>query len=148
MKLDYSTQYNISTTNSTRTFMTTCSYNRFAGESAIDAGGVSREWYQLVSEALFAPALGLFRYAQTDNMTYTINPNTARHFNTYETAVKTFGSLEVAYRFAGWFLGKAVLVSATTCSRSLLFNFTFQVAKYLLVPLNAVYILTCYAHAL
>jgi hypothetical protein len=85
--------------------------SRFAGESAIDAGGVSREWYQLVSEALFSPALGLFRYAQTDNMTYTINPTTARHFNTYETAVKTFGSLEVAYRFAGWFLGKAVLVS-------------------------------------
>jgi hypothetical protein len=91
-------------------------YNRFAGESAIDAGGVSREWYQLVSEALFAPALGLFRYAQTDNMTYTINPTTARHFNTYETAVKTFGSLEVAYRFAGWFLGKAVLVRSKVSS--------------------------------
>ena len=85
---------------------------RFAGETAIDTGGVSREWFQLVAEALFAPALGLFRSAQTDTMAYTLNPCTARYFHTYETAAKLFSSVQQAYKFAGWFLGRAVLVRA------------------------------------
>jgi hypothetical protein len=33
---------------------------QFIGEPAMDAGGVSREWYQLLTEELFNPDYGLF----------------------------------------------------------------------------------------
>ncbi|KAG5187827.1 ubiquitin protein ligase [Tribonema minus] len=82
---------------------------RFIGESAIDAGGVGREWFELVANALFEPALGLFAHAQTDHMTYTINPATAAGLAPFAAAARAFGTLQGAYRFAGRFLGKAML---------------------------------------
>jgi E3 ubiquitin-protein ligase NEDD4 len=47
----------------------------FIGEPGLDAGGVSREWYQLISEAIFNPDHGLFLYSSINQMCMQINPN-------------------------------------------------------------------------
>ncbi|KAJ8603232.1 hypothetical protein CTAYLR_003818 [Chrysophaeum taylorii] len=46
----------------------------FEDEAGVDAGGVGREFWQLLSETLFSPDYGLFSYAATDNLTYQICP--------------------------------------------------------------------------
>jgi len=46
----------------------------FLGEPAIDAGGVTREWFQLVSEQLFDPDFGLWLSSVNNQMCMTINP--------------------------------------------------------------------------
>ena len=40
----------------------------FIGEPALDAGGVAREWYSLISEYLFNPDCGLFLYSSVNQM--------------------------------------------------------------------------------
>lgn len=47
----------------------------FIGEPALDAGGVTREWYQILSEDLFNPDHGLFLYSGINQMCMQINPN-------------------------------------------------------------------------
>jgi len=47
----------------------------FDGEVGLDYGGVSREWFYLVSKEIFNPYYGLFEYSATDNYTLQINPN-------------------------------------------------------------------------
>jgi len=47
----------------------------FIGEPGIDAGGVSREFYLLVSEQLFNPDIGLFSYSAINQSCCQINPN-------------------------------------------------------------------------
>ena len=47
----------------------------FIGEPGLDAGGVTREWYTLVSEQLFNPDCGLFTYSSVNQMCMQINPN-------------------------------------------------------------------------
>ena len=47
----------------------------FAGEKGLDYGGVSREWFQLVSTKLFNPYYGLFEYSANDVYTLQINPD-------------------------------------------------------------------------
>jgi len=49
----------------------------FLGEPGIDAGGVAREWYDQVSNALFNPNFGLFQYSGVDQMCMQINPGSA-----------------------------------------------------------------------
>ena len=46
----------------------------FLGEPAIDAGGVSREWFELVTEQIFDPAFGLFISSANNQMSVEINP--------------------------------------------------------------------------
>lgn len=46
----------------------------FLGEPGIDAGGVAREWYDQVTDALFNPDFGLFQYSSVDQMCMQINP--------------------------------------------------------------------------
>ncbi|RHY32089.1 hypothetical protein DYB25_013825, partial [Aphanomyces astaci] len=48
------------------------------GESAIDAGGVSREWYTLVTKAIFEADEGLFMVANKDDQSFFINPKSER----------------------------------------------------------------------
>lgn len=48
---------------------------QFIGEPALDAGGVSREWYQLLTEELFNPDHGLFLYSAINQTCMQINPN-------------------------------------------------------------------------
>ena len=45
---------------------------KFEGEPAIDAGGVSREFWTLLSASLFHPTAGLFMYSATDNLSYQV----------------------------------------------------------------------------
>jgi len=74
---------------------------QFKGEPAQDAGGVAREFWQLISEQLFHPHAGLFMYSATDNLTYQINP-LAASLHGDETAARMF-------RVTGRLLGKALL---------------------------------------
>ncbi|KAF8442842.1 hypothetical protein L210DRAFT_3611380 [Boletus edulis BED1] len=46
---------------------------RFEGEDGLDYGGVSREWFFLVSHEIFDPSYGLFQYSAHDNYTLQIN---------------------------------------------------------------------------
>jgi hypothetical protein len=46
----------------------------FAGEQGIDAGGLAREWFELVSEQLFDPDKGLWLSSAQNQMCMTINP--------------------------------------------------------------------------
>lgn len=46
----------------------------FLGEPGIDAGGVSREWFELVTEQVFDPAFGLFISSSNNQMSVEINP--------------------------------------------------------------------------
>ena len=47
----------------------------FEGEAGLDFGGVSREWFSLISKEIFNPYYGLFEYSASDNYTLQINPN-------------------------------------------------------------------------
>ncbi|KAF4576917.1 hypothetical protein EYR36_004901 [Pleurotus pulmonarius] len=46
----------------------------FDGEEGLDYGGVSREWFFLLSHEIFNPSYGLFEYSTSDNYTLQINP--------------------------------------------------------------------------
>ncbi|PVD19538.1 hypothetical protein C0Q70_20027 [Pomacea canaliculata] len=45
----------------------------FDGEIGLDYGGVTREWFYLLSKEMFNPYYGLFEYSATDNYTLQIN---------------------------------------------------------------------------
>ncbi|KAF0709139.1 hypothetical protein As57867_006064, partial [Aphanomyces stellatus] len=49
----------------------------FVGEGAVDAGGVTREWYSVLSLAILEPTQGLFITNKTDQ-SFFINPNSAK----------------------------------------------------------------------
>ncbi len=46
---------------------------KFEGEDALNFGGVSREWFFLLSHVEFNPSYGLFEYSAHDNYTLQIN---------------------------------------------------------------------------
>jgi len=46
----------------------------FQNEPGIDAGGLAREWFQLVSEQLFNPDVALFSYSAINQMCMQVNP--------------------------------------------------------------------------
>jgi hypothetical protein len=46
----------------------------FLGSPGIDVGGLSREWFQLVTEQIFDPAFGLFTSSVNNQMSVEINP--------------------------------------------------------------------------
>eukprot|EP00731_Ephydatia_muelleri_P035974 Em0186g5a len=47
----------------------------FNGERGYDYGGLSREWFHLLSKEMFNPYYGLFEYAASDDYTLQISPN-------------------------------------------------------------------------
>jgi len=71
---------------------------QFAGEPAQDAGGVAREWFELVSKELFNVDMGLWEYGAVDNLAYKINPSA-------EVANENAAAY---FYFAGRLLGKAL----------------------------------------
>jgi hypothetical protein len=71
----------------------------FIGEPGLDAGGVAREWYNLVAEQLFNPDCGLFHYSSVNQMCMQINPNSGIA-NEYHLKY---------FHFAGRVLGKALM---------------------------------------
>lgn len=50
---------------------------KFAGEDGLDYGGLSREFFFLLSHEMFNPSYGLFQYSAHDNYTLQINPNSS-----------------------------------------------------------------------
>jgi len=51
----------------------------FLGEPGIDAGGVTREWFQLVTEQIYDPDFGLWLSSVNNQMCMTINPASSKY---------------------------------------------------------------------
>ncbi|RHY34203.1 hypothetical protein DYB32_001086 [Aphanomyces invadans] len=71
----------------------------FIGEVAIDAGGLEREWFALVTEKLFDETIGLFMCAHVESLAYVINPN----------SIEASADHLLYFRGAGRLLGRALL---------------------------------------
>jgi len=71
----------------------------FIGEMGIDAGGLAREWFQLVTEEIFDPERGLWQSSATNQMCMTINP--ASEIACPEDHL-------IYFRFLGRVMGKAL----------------------------------------
>ena len=56
----------------------------FQNEAGVDAGGVAREWFHLVSKGLFDPAIGLFTYSAINQMCMQINPYSGLNSGLFE----------------------------------------------------------------
>jgi len=70
----------------------------FINEPGVDAGGVAREWFNLVSDLCFNVDFGLFEYGGTDNVCYQISPMSGMA-----------NDLHLQYfRFLGRLMGKAL----------------------------------------
>ena len=52
----------------------------FIGEAGIDAGGLAREWFQLVTAEIFDPDMGLWQSSEANQMMMTINPASSKFF--------------------------------------------------------------------
>lgn len=70
---------------------------RFHGEDGVDAGGVSREWFQILTRDMFNPNYALFTPVSSDKTTF--HPNKSSHVN--EEHLRFFN-------FIGRVIGKAV----------------------------------------
>jgi len=70
----------------------------FIGEMGIDAGGLAREWFQLVSEEIFDPDMGLWQSSAANQMCMEINPSSEFLCEDHL----------VYYRFLGRVMGKAL----------------------------------------
>ncbi|KAG1696048.1 hypothetical protein DVH05_019032 [Phytophthora capsici] len=71
----------------------------FENEPGLDAGGLIREWYEILSDSLFNDDFGLFIATKGENMGYWINP---------ASASKVPNHLEY-YEFVGRLLAKALI---------------------------------------
>jgi hypothetical protein len=73
----------------------------FVGERGLDAGGVTREWFQLITEELYDPAFGMWHHpTQQQQGVVSIHPNSA--INCPEEHL-------VCFRVLGRILGRALL---------------------------------------
>lgn len=73
----------------------------FVGEKGLDAGGLTREWFQLLTQQLFDPAFGLWNHPTTTQQgSVSIHPNSA--MNCPEDHL-------VYFRVLGRVLGRALL---------------------------------------
>lgn len=71
----------------------------FSGEPGIEAGGLTREWFQLVTEQIFDPDFGLWQSSENNQMSMNINP--ASHVSCPDDYLKFF-------RFLGRVMGRAL----------------------------------------
>jgi hypothetical protein len=62
----------------------------FLGEPAIDAGGVAREWFQLVTEQIFDADSGLWLPSFNNQMCCTINPSSGKYLFVVFSRTKAF----------------------------------------------------------
>ncbi len=76
----------------------------FSGEEGVDAGGVSREWYQVMSREMFNPAISLFEAIPPDSSTYQPNPNSVVQTD----EARGISHLDY-FKFVGHVVGKALL---------------------------------------
>lgn len=70
---------------------------RFNGEEGIDAGGVTREWFQVLARAMFNPDYALFQPCAADRTTY--QPNRMSYVNPDHLSF---------FKFVGRIIGKAI----------------------------------------
>ena len=70
---------------------------RFHGEEGVDAGGVTREWFQVLSRQMFNPDYALFVPVASDRTTF--HPNKNSYFNEEHL---------VFFKFIGRIIGKAL----------------------------------------
>lgn len=71
----------------------------FLGETGIDAGGLAREWFQLVTEEIFNPDMGLWLPSASNQMAMRIN--TSSEISCPEDHL-------IYFRFLGRVMGKAL----------------------------------------
>jgi len=71
----------------------------FLGEPGIDAGGVTREWFQLVTEQIFDPDFGLWLSSNNNQMCMIINPS---------SGVSCPDDHLIYFRFLGRVMGRAL----------------------------------------
>ncbi|KAG7664643.1 TOM1 [[Candida] subhashii] len=69
----------------------------FKGEQGIDAGGVTREWYQVLSRQMFNPDYALFTPVVSDKTTF--HPNRTSYINPEHLSF---------FKFIGRIIGKAI----------------------------------------
>ncbi|KAJ3075434.1 hypothetical protein HDU98_008172 [Podochytrium sp. JEL0797] len=96
---------------------------KFHGEDGLDYGGLSREFFFLMSKEMFNPFYCLFEYAAHDNYTLQINPNSSvnpEHLNYFKFIGRVVGLAVFHQRFLDAFfvvslykliLGKKVVVA-------------------------------------
>jgi hypothetical protein len=53
----------------------------FIGEAGIDAGGLAREWFELVTKEIFDPDMGLWQSSAVNQMCMQINPASGTWIN-------------------------------------------------------------------
>ncbi|KAI9145613.1 hypothetical protein BKA69DRAFT_1111416 [Paraphysoderma sedebokerense] len=70
---------------------------RFYEEEGVDAGGLTREWFSVLSRQIFNPDYALFKTSAADKITY--QPNRASWINPEHLAY---------FKFVGRFIGKAI----------------------------------------
>mmetsp|Transcript_23099 Transcript_23099/g.38052 ORF Transcript_23099/g.38052 Transcript_23099/m.38052 type:complete len:875 (-) Transcript_23099:55-2679(-) len=71
----------------------------FIGEAGIDAGGLAREWFELVTEEVFDPDMGLWQTSATNQMCMQINP---------ASEISCPDDHLIYFRFIGRVMGKAM----------------------------------------
>ena len=71
----------------------------FMGEMGIDAGGLAREWFQLLTEEIFNPDMGLWLPSVTNQMAMRINPS---------SEISCPEDHLIYFRFLGRIMGKAL----------------------------------------
>eukprot|EP00750_Incisomonas_marina_P012102 INCI16565.1.p1 GENE.INCI16565.1~~INCI16565.1.p1 ORF type:complete len:763 (+),score=134.48 INCI16565.1:117-2405(+) len=88
----------------------------FIGEPGIDAGGVAREFFQVLSNEIFNLDFGLFRYSNANQICYSFNPSSGAN------------ELHLEYfKFVGRIFGKALLEQHTISG-----HFTVPIYKHML----------------
>ena len=80
----------------------------FIGEMGIDAGGLAREWFQLVTEEIFDPDMGLWQSSETNQMCMQINPASGTYPFFYKK--QSCGCLlpTVVLCFFAWLIGRNI----------------------------------------
>jgi E3 ubiquitin-protein ligase HUWE1 len=73
------------------------SCNQFEGEEGVDAGGVTREWFLMMSRQIFNPNYALFRPSSINSNVF--QPNPLSSLNPDHLAF---------FEFVGRFIGKAI----------------------------------------
>jgi len=76
----------------------------FLAEPALDAGGPTKEWFELVAKQIFDPAFGLFIASTRNQACVDINPG---------SAISCPDDHLIFFRFVGRFIGRALLTRQT-----------------------------------
>ena len=87
----------------------------FVDEAAIDIGGVYREWYSSLFEAIFAEKNGFFfKITESDKGKHSyFIPSGTSNYNNFNYNCKSYKEILLYYEFIGKILGKALFDKIT-----------------------------------